>query len=76
MADSKIEAKLDKVLEQQSDMNITLAKQSVILEEHVKRSTMLEDLVTPLKTDMDRAKGGIALVGLLALLASIYMVFK
>lgn len=44
----RIEAKLDKVVDAVSDVKATQAAQHVTLEEHTKRSTMLEEIVVPM----------------------------
>lgn len=51
----RIEDKIDKVLEKASNTDVTLAKQSVILEEHVRRTEALEAIVMPIKTKVDVA---------------------
>lgn len=48
--------KLDKLDDRLNSIDVTLAKQSVILDEHVKRSTMLEEMVKPMYSQYIIAK--------------------
>lgn len=64
----RLEDKLDKVMDMQGEMNVTLAKQSVILEEHVKRTNILEEKLAPVEKHVSLMKslmkiGGMALTG-------------
>jgi glycerol dehydrogenase-like iron-containing ADH family enzyme len=53
MADNKrfdkIDAKLEKIVEHIGSIDVTLAKQSVLLDEHIKRSNMLEEKLAPVE---------------------------
>ena len=53
MADEKrlerIEDKIDKVVEHISSIDITLAKQSVVLDEHIRRTNILEKKIEPIE---------------------------
>ena len=51
----RIEDKLDKVLEKAGNTDVTLAKQAVVLEEHVRRTEALEAIVMPIKNKVDLA---------------------
>lgn len=53
------------------EINITLAKQSVILEEHVKRSNMLEDALKPVEKHVSMMQGGLKLTGLIGVILGI-----
>lgn len=64
----KLEDKLDKLSEMQGEMNVTLAKQSVILEEHVKRTNLLEAKITPIERHVAMVNGALKLLGVLALI--------
>lgn len=63
---SVIERILDKV-EQLDDhlysIDTTLGKQSVILEEHVKRTNLLEEALKPIQTHVGNVKGAIWFLG-------------
>ncbi len=61
----RIEEKLDKIVEHMSEMSVTLGKQSVILEEHVKRTNILEAKLAPVEKHIARVEGAMKLVGLL-----------
>lgn len=52
---NRIEDKIDKVLDKASSTDITLAKQSVILEEHIRRTAVIEEILIPIKTKVDVA---------------------
>lgn len=80
---NRIEDKLDKVLEKASSTDVTLAKQSVILEEHMRRTEALEAIVIPIKSKVDvvmtiikllgaSSLGGGAIHGLLHYLLKVY----
>ncbi len=64
--DSKIDGKLDKIQESISRIDVTLAKQSVILDEHVKRSTMLEAKMEPIEKHVTIANAALKILGVLA----------
>jgi hypothetical protein len=53
MADTKrlerIESKIDKVVEHIGSIDVTLAKQSVILDEHIRRTNILEKKFEPVE---------------------------
>lgn len=71
MDNKRLEDKIDKIVDNISDINITLAKQSTILDEHVRRSTNLEDRVEPLEKHMHMIQGAIKVIGLVAIFAAI-----
>lgn len=45
----KIENKIDKVIDHTTSIDITLAKQHLVLEEHIKRTALLEKQVVPIQ---------------------------
>ena len=67
----RIEAKIDKLDARQNRMEITQVAQHLTLEEHTKRSTMLEAIVLPMQKKMNMAEGALKLVGIVAMLAGI-----
>jgi hypothetical protein len=74
MSESKldrIEGKVDKVYDKLSELNTITVKQQVILDEHVKRSTMLEDKMVPVEKHVARVDGALKLVGLIGVIAAI-----
>jgi hypothetical protein len=62
---------LKEIKEIQNEQAITLAKQSVILDEHVRRSTQLEARVEPLEKFQYKMSGALGLLSLCAILATI-----
>lgn len=71
MSDEKLEEKIDKIADKISNIDITLGKQSVILEEHVRRTNLLEEQIKPIERHVNMVQGGIKLLGLIALVASV-----
>jgi hypothetical protein len=67
----RIEDKIDKVMEHTSSIDITLAKQHVILEEHVKRTNLLEEKLEPIQKHVNMVHGALKLIGLIATIAAI-----
>lgn len=53
----RLEVKLDKVIAVQGDQAVTLARQNATLEEHVRRTAILESAVAPLKRTNDMWAG-------------------
>lgn len=78
MSDSHVDEKLDKIVEHIGNIDITLAKQSVQLESHIKRTEIAEQNIDMLRKDFKPVEkhvmmvsGALKLVGALALVASI-----
>ncbi len=63
----KIEKKLEDISKKQGEMNVTLAKQSVILKEHVRRTNKLEDRVDDVESWRDKAIGIIKFIVIVAI---------
>jgi len=72
----RIEDKVDKVVDQISEVNITLAKQHVSLKEHIRRTALLEDKMEPIDRHVKMVNGAVKLLLIISALAGIYMVFK
>jgi archaellum component FlaC len=72
----RIDDKLDKVMEHITSIDVTLAKQHVSLEEHIKRTNMLEDKLEPIEKHVNMVNGAIKFIILLSALAAIYAVIK
>lgn len=72
----RIESKVDDLDDHLASIDITLKAQHIILDEHVRRTEALEKMVAPMQKSMYMAKGAIALISLLALLAGIIEVFR
>lgn len=71
MDNKRIEEKLDKVVEKIGNIDVTLAKQSVILDEHVRRSNLLEAKMLPLEKHVAVVNGALKFLGTMAILATI-----
>jgi hypothetical protein len=76
----RIEDKIDKIVEHTAYMDVTLAKQHVSLDEHIKRTTQIEAELLPIKAHVNKVKGAIALLtflaGITALIEAIRMLIK
>lgn len=72
----QLEDKLDKMAQDLSSIDVTLAKQHVVLEIHVNRTNLLEKQVSAVARRLAMGEGAIALVGFLSLIATILMLFK
>lgn len=60
--------KIDKIVEKISNIDVTLAKQSVILEEHVRRTNLLEQKIEPIENHVAMVNGALKLLGVLAMI--------
>lgn len=78
--DNRIEDKIDKISDRLNSIDVTLAKNTVSLEEHIKRTNLLEEEVKPIKKHVDMIEGALKLIGVLAMIAAIietiHTVFK
>lgn len=61
----RIEIKVDKVLEHQSEINVTLAAQHVSLKEHIRRTNILETELKPIKQHVQMIHGAFKLLGII-----------
>jgi hypothetical protein len=66
-----IDEKLDKIVSDVGEIKVVQAAQHVTLQEHMKRSDALEQIVLPLQTKMNYAEGALKLIGFLSILAGI-----
>lgn len=66
---SRIETKVDKLLED-------AVRNTAVLEVHVKRTDLLEKIMRGVLRRIHMGEGAVALVGLLALVATILVLFK
>lgn len=75
----RLDEKLDKVVERIGNIDVTLGKQSVILDEHVKRTNLLEAKIEPIEKHVIMVNGVLKLIGIaagfLALLEGIIKLF-
>jgi hypothetical protein len=67
----RFESKLDRIDERMNSVDVTLAKQSEILDIHVKRTNMLEDSIKPIQRRVAMIDGAVKLLGLLGIVAAI-----
>jgi hypothetical protein len=72
----RIEDKIGDISGHLASVDITLAKQSVILDEHVKRSNLLEAKMVPLEKHSAMVSGALKLFGFLAILFELYKALK
>lgn len=72
----RVEIKLDDIADHIGEINVTLGSQRVSLDEHIRRTQILEEIIMPINKRVYMAQGAIALIGILATLAGIYAVFK
>lgn len=80
MADDKkldrIEDKIDKITDHMSAIDVTLTAQHVTLQEHIKRTEILENEMKPIQRRMDMVQGAIALIALIGTIIGIIAFFK
>jgi hypothetical protein len=67
----RVETKIDGVVDRIGSIDNTLIKQSVILDEHIKRTEQLEGRVLPIETYIIKLHGITSLLKILTLLATI-----
>lgn len=54
---NRIETKIDKIVDHIGEINVTLGKQHVSLDEHIRRTAILEQKIGPLERDQAMAHG-------------------
>lgn len=69
--DRRVEDKLDKVADDISQINITLAKQEVSLATHIKRTELLEAKIEPIEKHVLMFNGVLKFIGVVALFVGI-----
>ena len=62
---SRIENKLDQINNNVGEINITLAKQHISLEEHMRRTRILEEKIMPLERNNNEFRGIMKLGGVI-----------
>lgn len=60
---SEMSKAIDRIDRSVDGINITLAKQEIHLEEHIKRSKLLEDQMEPIKQHVNRVNSLLLLLG-------------
>lgn len=68
---TRIEEKLDRVVERIGSIDVTLAEQHLSLRHHIKRTDLLEATVKPIKSHVDRVDGVVKFLGVVALVLGI-----
>lgn len=79
--DERLENKIDVISDRISNIDVTLGKQAVILEEHVRRTDLLEKAMKPVENHVHAVHTILKLLGFVAVIATILeviidMVFK
>ena len=64
----RVENKIDKIIEDVTDIKVILGKQHVVLVEHESRSTKLESIVLPMHRKMLMLEGAVKLIAALGFL--------
>ncbi len=76
----KIDVKLDKLDSRLGSIDVTLAKQHVSLEDHIRRTDLLEQQIEPIKAHVAMVSGALKFIGILAMIAalveSLFKLFK
>jgi transposase-like protein len=77
---NRVEDKLDIISAKISSIDLTLAAQHISLEQHIKRTNLLEEEIKPVKKHVDMMNGAAKLLSFIAMTAAIieaiHMVFK
>lgn len=73
MADelTRIETKVDKIEEHLQSQVVTLARLTVSVEEHVRRTNLLEQTIKPIEKHVATVQGALKLIALLAAVLAI-----
>lgn len=77
---SRIENKIDKIVDHISSIDVTLAAQHMSLEEHIKRTNLLEEQIEPLKKHTANVEGVVKFIILIATVGAgvegLFMILK
>lgn len=81
MADlERIFDKIDKISEDIYEINISLAKNTISLEEHIRRTNLLEEEIKPVKAHVNLVESIFKIIGFLSIISgivvAIYEVWK
>lgn len=71
MDDTRLEQKIDQIVEKIGTISITLVAQHVTLKEHIKRTEILEAQMEPIKKHVAMVHGALKLIGVVSVLISI-----
>lgn len=73
----RLEEKLDKIVEQIAEINVTMARNTASLDEHIRRTNMLEEKLEPVEKHVIMVNGAAKLLmGLLGLAATAVAIYK
>lgn len=72
----KIDEKIDKIIDKQTEMAIILAAQHESLKVHIKRTNILEAALEPIKRHVYMVNGGLKLIGAIAIVVELIKIFK
>lgn len=72
----RIEVKLDDTADHIGEIKVTLSAQRISLEEHIKRTNLLEDMILPIHKRVYMFQGALALIGILATIIGIYKALR
>lgn len=62
---------LNRIQEDLSSINVTLAEQAVTLKEHIRRTALIEADLVPIKTHVNQVNGAIKFLGIVSVLVGI-----
>lgn len=62
-----LEDKIDSISEKITNIDVTLAKQSVVLEEHIRRTNLLEEKLAPVEKHVHMVNGALKAIGFIAI---------
>lgn len=65
MDERRIEDKIDKIIEKVNTIDVTLAKQQVTLDEHVRRTNLLEEKMEPVEKHVTIVNGCLKIIAAL-----------
>ena len=65
----RLEDKVDNVLDKIGAIDVTLGKQQVSLDDHIRRTELLEQRMDPVEKNMNMIHGALKLIGLLSVIA-------
>lgn len=67
MENKRVEDKIDKIIDRINNIDVTLGKQSIILEEHIKRTNLLESKIIPIEKHVIILNGILKFLGVIAI---------
>lgn len=68
---TRIEDKIDRLTDKVASIDTTLSSQHMVLEEHVRRTNLLEEQIKPIEKHVNMVTGALKLIGLIATFAAI-----